>query len=297
LARDDKTSSPVLNPIYIVGFVLVGVALLGLLVWLAIRTHRRRAVSKREENRGAAFLSVRGLVKNGEPEKSSQSGIAPRRHDMLSRDRINCPSVVLPAKTLTRPTPQSPSLHQDVMEHHRQSDTFPKPFSFALAVGTGSPRSPPCSPNSPGRTSVARSSISSRNSRYSVRSSTSSVGSGPTTGTTRKVRQLFTPILPDELVLRHVGDQLTVINSFDDGWCLVGRENGFITSRLFKSTPPSSPQGNNVELGVVPAWCFIKPTLGLRAERPVRASSLGITVQVEAPGNASRNEVISWSNF
>jgi len=188
------------------------------------------------------------------------------------------------------------------MKFHRQSDAFPQHISFDFPVGTGTPCLPTISPNSPGRTSVARSSVSSRDrdSRHSVRSSTSSLASDPTTGTTRKVRQLFTPILPDELVLRLVGEQLTVINSFDDGWCVVGREIRTFPSppkSLLKSTPPSPTQGNNGELGVVPAWCFIKPTLGLRAERPVRASSLGITVQVEAPGNSSRDEVMSWSNF
>ena len=73
-----------------------------------------------------------------------------------------------------------------------------------------------------------------------------------------------------------------VVNSFDDGWCIVGRDS------VFKS--------GEVELGAIPAWCFMKPVQGLRAERPMRTSSLGVTVTVEAEPGA-REEVMSWSNF
>jgi hypothetical protein len=48
-------------------------------------------------------------------------------------------------------------------------------------------------------------------------------------------------------------------------------------------------------LGVVPAWCFLKPVKGLRAERPVRSTSLGITVQMDA--GPARDSLVSWSNF
>lgn len=56
--------------------------------------------------------------------------------------------------------------------------------------------------------------------------------------------------------------------------------------------------GSNVELGMVPAWCFLKQVKGLRAERPVRSSSLGVTVQMDGhSGETQRNDLISWSNF
>ncbi len=68
--RDENSeamsTSSSLRPIYIAGFVVVGVLLLGVALWLAIRTHRRRAQAKREENLGAAFLSVKGLVREGD---------------------------------------------------------------------------------------------------------------------------------------------------------------------------------------------------------------------------------------
>lgn len=127
-------------------------------------------------------------------------------------------------------------------------------------------------------------------------SNTSSFNSSITLGTLRKVRQLFDPVLPDELVTR-VGEQLTVVQSFDDGWCVVGRESGSLiqsAKSLFKTTSVAEP---DVEMGVVPAWCFLKPVKGLRAERPVRSSSLGITVNINAPSLSDRGNLVSWSNF
>lgn len=52
-----------------------------------------------------------------------------------------------------------------------------------------------------------------------------------------------------------------------------------------------------VELGAVPAWCFVKPVKGLRAERPLRTASLGVTVNLEDSNSPMRDNVISWSNF
>ncbi len=101
--------------------------------------------------------------------------------------------------------------------------------------------------------------------------------------------------MPDELLLTSIGEQLRIVQSFDDGWCVVGRKNGLVlqtAKSLFKSTP--LPE-NDVELGVVPAWCFIKPMNGVRVERPVRSSSLGITVNMEGP--SARDDLVSWSNF
>ena len=115
-------------------------------------------------------------------------------------------------------------------------------------------------------------------------------------GATRKVRQDFDPVLPDEILIK-LGEQLTIVQSFDDGWCVVGREGGSLVQTaksLFKSAPATEL---DVELGVVPAWCFLKPVKGLRAERPVRSTSLGITVNINAPGHTERGELHSWSNF
>jgi len=131
-----------------------------------------------------------------------------------------------------------------------------------------------------------------RQSRISLTSIYSTSTIGKTSGT-RKVRQKFEPILPDEL-LPILGERLTVVQSFDDGWCVVGRENSTFVhtaKSLFKSPEP----GQNTELGVIPAWCFIKPTKGIQAERPIRSSSLDITVDMNGP--ASRMDLMSWSKF
>ncbi|KAF5371846.1 hypothetical protein D9615_009545 [Tricholomella constricta] len=254
----------------------------GLVIWLLIRVQRKRAAAKREEIRGAAFLSVRGLVKEGAQTESEKGGVnyglQPQSFG-FSRERIDS-SVVLPDKVLQSP----PKLHtsSDVMNYHRQSGTFPKPFSFALSVGapTGN-----------------RQSFMTHQSRFSVVSTSSSVDSNPTSGTARKVRQLFDPVLPDELLLMHLGEQLTLVQSFDDGWCLVGRESSTLVASAKSLFKPNVAPENDVELGVVPAWCFIRSAPGLRAERPIRSTSLGITVQLNAPGFSSRDNVISWSNF
>jgi hypothetical protein len=99
----------------------------------------------------------------------------------------------------------------------------------------------------------------------------------------RKVRQLFSPVLPDELVVS-LSEKLMVIKTFDDGWCIVGRD--------------SFLKPGEAEMGAVPSWCFIKPVKGLKASRPLRTTSLGVTVEIESgPGFSSRDELISWSNF
>ncbi|TFK40285.1 hypothetical protein BDQ12DRAFT_490822 [Crucibulum laeve] len=292
LRRDDSDSSP-LNPIYIAGFAVVGAIVLGVAIWLALRFHRKRAAAKREETRGAAFLSVRGLVKEGEKDENEHSpSLSPNAVNAFSRNQIN-PGIVLPDKVLTRQT------RDEIMNFHRQSGTFPKPFSFALSAGSPSPRASTLEPGSAmDRSSMFRNSFMSGSSfsRFSVMSTNSSVDSNPTTGTTRKVRQLFSPVLPDELLLTRTGEQLTVVQSFDDGWCVVGRESATIVHTAKSLFKPAGEE-SNVELGVVPAWCFLKPVKGLRAERPVRSTSLGITVQMDAPGYSSRNELVSWSNF
>lgn len=211
--------------------------------------------------------------------------------DTFSRDQIT-PSIVLPEKVLVRPPPLS--TREDIINHHRESGTFPRPFA-PMPMPMASPFSFALSA---GGTSSNRSSVCSRFSVVS--SSNSSVSTvHPTSGHLRKVRQLFNPVLPDELLITSVGEQLTVVDSFDDGWCVVGREASiFSTTKksLFNTNP--EPKGDNeVELGVVPAWCFLKPVPGLKAERPIRSTSLGITVQMEGPGFSSRDEVRSWSNF
>jgi hypothetical protein len=221
--------------------------------------------------------------------------------------------IILPDKVL--PNPKTPT-RNEIIRYHRESGNFPRPFAFALSASassssqrpslrSSSPRSSVLNPNSPtDRSSFkppSRLSVSS-SSRFSV-VSTISATSTATNGHARKVHQLFSPVLPDELLLTRVGERLTLVQSFDDGWCVVGRKNAMAAAANPKSLYPkpnaskTDNLGDDVEIGVVPAWCFLKPVKGLRAERPVRSSSLGITVQMEGPAFSSREEVVSWSNF
>ncbi|VDB84800.1 unnamed protein product [Peniophora sp. CBMAI 1063] len=144
-------------------------------------------------------------------------------------------------------------------------------------------------PPSPGGAESQRGSMigSWRHSRAS------SHGSGLSAGGLgeRTIRQTFAPVLPDELLLS-IGERVNVVQTLDDGWCVVGRAGGIIRAEAF-----GQKAEDGVEMGVVPAWVFIKPTKGLRAERPMRTTSLGITVEVPAPSFAGREQVMSWSNF
>ena len=190
-------------------------------------------------------------------------------------------AVILPEKALINIAVPQPAL--------------PKPFTRTPGSITPFAGARPAGLNSfgPKETSQARHSFMNNNrySQLSWISGTSTMSS--TSGATRKVRQQFEPVLPDEL-LPFLGERLTVVQSFDDGWCVVGRENSTFVhtaKSLFKSQEP----GENIEIGVVPAWCFLKPVKGLRAERPIRSSSLGVTVNMEGP--SARNDLMSWSNF
>ncbi|CAE6492848.1 unnamed protein product [Rhizoctonia solani] len=111
---------------------------------------------------------------------------------------------------------------------------------------------------------------------------TDSAASGTANVVTRKVQTVFPPLLPDELVLS-VGEKVTLLQTFDDEWCVVGRD-----------------RFGDVEVGAVPAFVFTKLKNGEMLERPMRSTSLGVKVEMSsAPGAAwsSREEVISWSNF
>lgn len=301
---------------YIVGFVIAGATIFALAIWIGIRLYRKKLAKRRQENLEAAFLSVRGLVR--EKAQPTGNGLNPPQIP-ASSDKDNSSPIALPSRAQLRTSPERQKAErQQIVEHHRQSGSFPKPFSFALRPSSLH------DPATPERLSVVRSSYapSSRLSRFSVVSAASSYNdslASTTPGkfrTIRKIRQVFDPVLLDELLVS-LGESLMILQSFDDGWCVVGRESGLLMPQpksLFGGVRPSrtttptttfslgmgagvgTSSGGNVELGVVPAWCFLKPVKGLKAERPVRSSSLGVTVQMDTP-NGDRNDYVSWSNF
>lgn len=69
--RDEDSLSPTspLGPEYIAGIAVAAAVVLCLFIWLAIRRYRKRAQSKREQVRIAAFTPVRGVYRESEPEK------------------------------------------------------------------------------------------------------------------------------------------------------------------------------------------------------------------------------------
>jgi len=61
LPRDGDSSR---SGLYTAGFVIAGLIIVGVAGCLAIRFLRQRARNRDEDRRGAAFLNVRGLVKD-----------------------------------------------------------------------------------------------------------------------------------------------------------------------------------------------------------------------------------------
>ncbi|KAG6374462.1 hypothetical protein JVT61DRAFT_4505 [Boletus reticuloceps] len=105
----------------------------------------------------------------------------------------------------------------------------------------------------------------------------------------RIVQQPFEPTLPDELSLQ-CGEHLSVLQSFDDGWCVVARE----TSRrsiLFVGVNNE----DNIDIGLVPTWVFVKSLEGVASTRPIRSTSLNALRLGQNP--ATRDMITSWSNF
>ena len=205
----------------------------------------------------------------------------------FSREQLTA-SIVMPRQNIVRPDVTK----DEILRYHITTGTMTRPFSNA-ASSTLAPSSPGAAGARPISTVsfLSAADASPRRSSFFNFGNNRPVSSASTYSTAstilgiegRKVRQLFAPVLPDELVLS-LGEKVNVVQSFDDGWCIVGRD--------------SLVKPGEVEMGAVPAWCFIKPVKGLKASRPMRTTSLGVTVQLDAgPGFSSRDEVISWSNF
>ncbi|KAG2037652.1 hypothetical protein BDR03DRAFT_366572 [Suillus americanus] len=290
LSRSDSTDPsnvlPISRTIYIVGFTLAGLLAATSVIWLALRFFRRKLQAKRAEERGVAFLNIRGVVREMD-EPASQFPSQPT-------------NIVFPQKVIVPRPAQvaSPSRHD-----HVSSSELP------AACAAPSPRPRALSNLNPSHPRHSCASVASGHSRLSPRlppglRTSHSLESSRSSAShqARSVRQLFQPVLPDELPLSRVGEQLHVLQSFDDGWCLVAQNNNSRRSRsslsIFNPSRLSArveSSGDNVQLGFVPAWVFVKPMKGLRVERPIRSSSAGA---LQAGLDAEvRDSVISWSNF
>ncbi len=196
----------------------------------------------------------------------------------------------MPERAVLRPG----ASRDEILQHYTAEGKLPRPFA---PFAPPSPTSPGLAPDGmdmlpsgrPTSTAswlapifpLAGTRSSRRFSNMSAMSGTSSIGSNG--ASQKKIRQIFDPVLPDELVIS-LGETLRLVQQHDDGWCIVGRDSVF--------------KPGEVEMGAIPAWCFLKPVKGLRAERPMRVSSLGVTVNLDAaPGIDHRDNVMSWSNF
>jgi hypothetical protein len=198
----------------------------------------------------------------------------------------------MPHRDIVRPD----ATKNDILRYHLENGTMTRPFSNAASstlapptpTSLGGPASRPVSivsfaSTGGGPTSPRRNSFFNLGNRPLSTISSLSAASSFRGVEGRKIRQLFAPVLPDELLLS-LGEKVVVVKSFDDGWCIAGRD--------------SLVKPGEVEMGALPAWCFVKPVKGLKASRPMRTTSLGVTVQMDAgPGFSSRDELISWSNF
>ncbi|OSD06411.1 hypothetical protein PYCCODRAFT_930492 [Trametes coccinea BRFM310] len=272
---------------HISGIIIAGIAVaaaigVGTAVWLTMRWYRKHSAEKREKRRGSAFVNFTdpGDEKDSLPSAGSTLPVK----GTFSRDQLSA-GVVMPERAVLRPG----ASRDEIIEHYAAEGKLPRPFApYApkLSIDTEDAVAEAMKRDS-GRPSSTASWLSpgllagSRNSRMSVMSTSSSLASA--NATQKKVRQIFDPVLPDELVVA-LGESLTVVQNHDDGWCIVGRD--------------SMLKPGEVELGAVPAWCFLKPVKGLRAERPMRVSSLGVTINLDAaPSFEPRDNVMSWSNF
>ncbi|KAI0321770.1 hypothetical protein OF83DRAFT_188745 [Amylostereum chailletii] len=323
-ASPNDSDSNAITPIIIAGIAFASVGFLAVVLWLSIRAYRRSQQQRRAEKRESAFANVKGLVS----EKSSPLAISRSNLDGVTMPRPTLSKADIlsyheKTGTLTRaftplpaPSTASPAtaaaevaIPQPARSNINPSGTHPPPsrgirsspgvghrpgsslnpaysrssLNPGLALDTR-PTSRPISTVSwfapaPPSPSSNRFSFRSHSRGSSIFSNSSSSGSTMGKGD-RKVHQIFEPVLPDELVVR-VGERVSVVQTLDDGWCVVGR--GALGT-------------GDVEMGVIPAWCFIKPVKGLRAERPMRTASLGVTVQLEPP-SSEREQIISWSNF
>ncbi|KAF8623647.1 hypothetical protein AX17_007346 [Amanita inopinata Kibby_2008] len=301
--RSAAQDSSTINPIYITGFAAVGATVLGLVIWLLLRTVQKRAADRREEEPGAAFLSVRGVMRDGKTISEKRPGLYAIPNTTFSRRYIDESRIVMPEKAVIR---QCEQVDKEISRQLEHIGSPALPFSLSSLPFVSTTTSGP-TPSSPAEGDVndhvsqrrdSHFSTASVHNRFSVMSAGSSAAEhNPSAGRKRKVQQLFNPVMPDELFLSTAGEPLTVIQSYDDGWCLIARERGISGPTAKSIFGQNSIPGDNIEIGVVPAWCFIRSVKGLRVERPIRRSSLGISVQLQGHAFLSRDQVISWSNF
>ncbi|KAF8314973.1 hypothetical protein DL93DRAFT_2079612 [Clavulina sp. PMI_390] len=126
----------------------------------------------------------------------------------------------------------------------------------------------------------------------------------------KKALQAFEPLLPDEIPVQ-VGDTLSLMQQFDDGWCVVAVEAADDHTRPGSAGKGGSATAGEIKMGCVPLWVFErKSKVPGEHMRSMRSTSLAVTVELTAsdpaPGPGGRGDgaapwmrepLYSWSNF
>ncbi|KAF8522540.1 hypothetical protein JB92DRAFT_3110642 [Gautieria morchelliformis] len=310
-----------LSTTMIAGIAVAGAAAVVLAIILTYVFVRRRRDRDTHDQESPKMLQVQVQTDSSRPYGDTQGNNTTNARLIRSVSRHNLtPSVILPLPmplpaALPRPPKFSPepAIHPsgrpmssvEVVAHHQAAGTMPRPFSpgnLTQRTPTHQAKGHRMSPAS-ASFSFSRASILSAmrpdSPSSSLRSSLS--GSRLDSGVLR-VRHVFAPLLPDELVLRP-NEKVTLIQTFEDGWYIVGRKSPFHAPAPAKPSGYAFGQGtpaDEVEIGAVPSWVFEKRTHGSpKPERPMRNVSLGVTLvdQGNIGLGGAREDVISWSNF
>ncbi|KAI9568288.1 hypothetical protein HD554DRAFT_795433 [Boletus coccyginus] len=277
--RQDHTNDYIAASLF--AGVIIFIALLCLLC--LSRSKRSRAYKKRN----TTSFRVRGVVRQTMTESNPS---------LTSIPSFSCngptTSIVLPKESVTR-NPYSNGL-SDKAAILSQPTPSCSPYTPSLhplpptrAISILNPVHPRHGRSSSGFSGYAKYSFpSGLSSRLSSASFVSS-------SRARRVHQPFESVLTDELALR-CGECLTVLRSFDDGWCVVARD----TSRYSRASLATGMKndGDNVDVGLVPTWVFTKPLEGNASVRPFRSTSLNALHSGHDPA-FTRNGILSWANF
>lgn len=124
----------------------------------------------------------------------------------------------------------------------------------------------------------------------------------------RSVHQIFEPVRSDELALTRLGEYLTVLKSFDDGWCLFSRDKSrnfgrssltpLILGLRGKNSSLTNTDAGQAGFGQAPAWVFVKAMKDFMVERHICLSSAdALQFGLDTSITACRDTVVSWSDF